>query len=460
MNNLDSKSNTTTNQNKTTLEHEFDWIHEVIQKRLSYYFNEEKEFKELSEIKAPKLSMGDSPYNDFVLQNKLSLEERFILVLAIIPHVLPDYLDELIIQNLGKTGDFPQLGGVRGKNHRGFLPTGETVLFLLAGQNLEQRFKIQELFNDGHFLTGKNVISLESVPTGEPKMSGRIMMDEEYIELFTTGKIAKPKLSSDFPAELITTGLEWGDLVLQNKTMEEISEIETWLKHNSTFLNGWGMKDKVKPGFRVLFHGPPGTGKTMTACLLGKYTKRYVFRIDLSLVVSKYIGETEKNLSKLFDKAANKDWILFFDEADSVFGKRTNVRDAHDKYANQEVSYLLQRIEIHPGLIILATNFIGNIDTSFTRRFNSMVEFDNPGVAERELLWTNYIPSAIKLDKRISLKDIAARYDLTGSNIVNIIHYAGLKTLEKNLPAISYEDLTKGIHREYLKEGKMIKNIG
>ncbi len=382
------------------------------------------------------------------------------MVLALIPHVFPDYFDDLILQNLGKAGDFPQLGGVRGKNHRGFLPTGETVLFLLAGQDMENRFKIQEILNEENFLASKNVISLETVPTGEPKMSGRLMMDEEYVELFTTGKISRPKLSSDFPAELITTGLNWNDLVLQKKTFEEINEIEIWLKHNDTFLNDWGMKDKVKPGFRVLFHGPPGTGKTMTACLLGKYTNSLVFRIDLSLVVSKYIGETEKNLAKLFDKAANKDWILFFDEADSVFGKRTNVRDAHDKYANQEVSYLLQRIEAHPGLIILATNFIGNIDSSFTRRFNSMIEFENPGITEREQLWMNYLPSAVKLDNAISLKDIASRYELTGANIVNVIHYAGLKTLEKNLTAISYEDLRKGIHKEYIKEGKMIKNLG
>ncbi|HDR52075.1 MAG TPA: ATP-binding protein, partial [Mariniphaga anaerophila] len=113
---------------------------------------------------------------------------------------------------------------------------------------------------------------------------------------------------------------------------------------------------------------------------------------------SKYIGETEKNLSKLFDKAANKDWILFFDEADSIFGKRTNVRYAHDKYANQEVSYLLQRIESHAGLVILALNMKSNIDSSFTRRFNSIIEFDNPDTSERLQLWKNYLPPVAKLD--------------------------------------------------------------
>jgi SpoVK/Ycf46/Vps4 family AAA+-type ATPase len=108
-------------------------------------------------------------------------------------------------------------------------------------------------------------------------------------------------------------------------------------------MNKWNLKRWAKPGYRVLFHGPPGTGKTLAATILGKNTQRDVFRIDLSMVVSKYIGETEKNLSSLFDRARSKDWILFFDEADALFGKRTNVRDAHDKYANQEVSYLLQK---------------------------------------------------------------------------------------------------------------------
>jgi SpoVK/Ycf46/Vps4 family AAA+-type ATPase len=296
---------------------------------------------------------------------------------------------------------------------------------------------------------------------GEPKMSGRLILDEEYVDLFVSGKIPKPQLSSDFPAQRITTELEWSDLVLHEKTLAGIKEIETWLKFSDELLNGWKMYDKIKPGFKVLFHGPPGTGKTMTACLLGKYTGRDVFRIDLSMVVSKYIGETEKNLSKLFDKAANKDWILFFDEADSIFGKRINLRDAHDKYANQEVSYLLQRIESHTGLVILAFNMKSNIDTSFTRRFNSIIEFDNPDTDERVKLWENYLPKMVKLDKKVNIGEVTRKYHLPGANIVNVIQFAGLQTLEKKSQTILAEDLLKGIQKEYQKEyqkeGKMIR---
>ncbi len=400
---------------------------------------------------------GNGELKRFVVDNNLNDAEITILLLALVPHHLPDYFTGIMSEFLPKGGEFPDFGGVKGKNHRGILPTGETVLFILAGKDLKKRTALLRIFEADHLFARKNVLAVEAVPTGEPKMSGRVIMDEEYVDLFTTGKITRPKLSSDFPAQLITTQLEWQDLVLQDKTLEEIKEIETWLKYNASLLKDWNMAGKIKPGYRVMFHGPPGTGKTLTACLLGKYTGRDVFRIDLSLVVSKYIGETEKNLSKLFNKASNKDWILFFDEADSIFGKRTNVRDAHDKYANQEVSYLLQRIESHAGLVILATNMKANIDSSFTRRFNSFVEFDNPGFVEREKLWKNYLPEGVALEKSVNVGDLARNFDLTGANIVNVIHFAGLRTFQRKKKTISLEDLKSGIEKEYRKEGKMIR---
>ncbi len=411
--------------------------------------------KDFSEIITDILD--DSELSKFIRKNKLLHIEVITLLLALVPHILPDFFSSIIAEYLPNGGEFPEFGGVKGKNHRGILPTGEMVLYVLAGKDIEKRIEVSKLFDESHLFARKNVLYLEQVPTGEPKMSGRLILDDEYVDLFTLGIVSKPKLSNNFPAQLITTELNWTDLVLQEKTLDEIKEIEIWLKYNEKLLNDWKMQGKIKPGFRILFHGPPGTGKTMTACLLGKYTGRDVFRIDLSMVVSKYIGETEKNLSKLFDKAANKDWILFFDEADSIFGKRTNVRDAHDKYANQEVSYLLQRIESHAGLVILASNMKSNIDTSFTRRFNTIIEFENPGMEERKRLWQNYIPESIKIDDDISIKEIARKYEITGANIVNVIQYAGLQTLKNNSETISYKHLISGIQKEYFKEGKMIR---
>ena len=189
------------------------------------------------------------------------------------------------------------------------------------------------------------------------------------------GTVNKPRFSMDFPAEHLETATTWDDLVLPAQTLSQIRDIEHWITHHHTLLDDRGIRKSIGPGYRVLFHGPPGTGKTLTAALLGKRTGKDVLRIDLSRVVSKYIGETEKNLSRLFDRAENENWILFFDEADALFGKRTDIADAHDRFANQEVAYLLQRIESYNGLVILTSHQRADIDDAFIRRVQMIVEF-------------------------------------------------------------------------------------
>jgi SpoVK/Ycf46/Vps4 family AAA+-type ATPase len=286
-------------------------------------------------------------------------------------------------------------------------------------------------------------------------MSGKIIMNPEFIELFTTGRVKYPKLSMDFPAQHITTKLEWNDIVLNESTLQQISELEQWIKHHHTLMQDWGMMNKLKPGYRALFYGPPGTGKTLTATLLGKYTGKEVFKIDLSMVVSKFIGETEKNLSHLFARAENKNWILFFDEADALFSKRTNVRDAHDKYANQEAAYLLQRIENFDGLVILATNFKNNIDEAFIRRFHSVIHFAPPTASERLEIWLKGFSPNVSFSKDVDMTAISKKYELTGSSIMSVVQYACLSALGLNTNEINNEMILSGIRREYQKEGKI-----
>ena len=196
------------------------------------------------------------------------------------------------------------------------------------------------------------------------------------------------------------------------------------------------------------------------------------------MVVSKYIGETEKNLELLFARAEDKKWILFFDEADALFGKRTNVRDAHDKYANQEVSYLLQRIEDYNGLVILATNMKNNIDEAFIRRFNSILKFPFPDQSQRALIWKKAFPenSIFRkkvvgsdgpdlLEEPVDIAEVVKKYELTGGNIINVVHYSSIKAVEalhqkRKLPTepayltIYLSDVLDGIKKELLKEGK------
>jgi len=185
-------------------------------------------------------------------------------------------------------------------------------------------------------------------------------------------------LSTDFSVKQIKTDLTWKDLVVSPETRSQIHEIEAWAKQSKLVAEQWNLTHKLKPGYRALFYGPDTTSKSLTATLLGKYTGKDVFRIDLSSIVSKYIGETEKNLNTLFEKAESADWILLFDEADALFGKRTDVKDSHDRYANQEVSYILQRMEEYSGFSILATTFKESVDPTLIRRLDAVVYFPKP----------------------------------------------------------------------------------
>ncbi|MCH5716215.1 ATP-binding protein [Niabella hibiscisoli] len=272
---------------------------------------------------------------------------------------------------------------------------------------------------------------MDTTLSGEPTFSAKLVLSQEYVDLLLIGKASKPRFSSSFPAKHIETGLGWDDLVLSAEAMHQVQELQNWLQHKKTLMSGLKMDKKLKKGYRVLFHGPPGTGKTLTATLLGKHTKREVYRVDLSMVVSKYIGETEKNLEALFNRAEAKDWILFFDEADALFGKRTGVRDAHDKYANQEVSYLLQRVEDFDGLVILASNMKSNIDEAFIRRFNAIIKFMQPTPDEREKIWKNTFPEKMEFGNNEDVPALVKQYELSGGNIVNVVQYACLTTLAK-----------------------------
>lgn len=402
----------------------------------------------------PQTDLWQLNLNGFAQRNRLSAEEIILIWIALMPHVKSDLYDDAIQDILKEAADLPAMGGVRGKNFRGFIPTGETALFLLAGENFHRRFQLQYLLEADHLFAKGRILWIEDVPTGEPVMSGKLVLSHEYVELFTSGKITRPHFSSSFPARLIQTELVWDDLVLAEDVALQIKEIEQWLRYSDVLMKDWGMKSKLKKGYRVLFHGPPGTGKTLTANLLGNYTNRDVYKIDLSMVVSKYIGETEKNLENLFARAEAKNWILFFDEADALFGKRTSVRDAHDKYANQEASYLLQRMEDFDGLIILASNMKNNIDDAFIRRFNAIIRFGLPSEEDRALIWKKSFPQHTHFCDDMDIPALVKKYELSGGNIINIVQYSCLKALGKNSSEISIDDVLNGIKREMHKEGK------
>jgi SpoVK/Ycf46/Vps4 family AAA+-type ATPase len=220
-------------------------------------------------------------------------------------------------------------------------------------------------------------------------------------------------------------------------------------------LKEWGFGNKIQDGYKCLFYGPPGTGKSLAAALIGKQNNLPVYRIDLSMVISKYIGETEKNLSRIFDSATNKNWILFFDEADALFGKRSNIQNANDRFANQEVSYLLMRMEEYEGLAILATNFKSNIDKAFLRRFQNIVHFSAPGIEQSIRLWKQSFSDKTILSGDIDLQALAETFSLTGANIMNVARFASIMALKNGNNIITRENVMGGIKRELSKESSL-----
>jgi hypothetical protein len=375
------------------------------------------------------------------------------VALALVPHVRPQLLDIFHTKNKVFDRKFTEFGGIRDAGGD-FAPTGETLAFVLSGSDLTGRFALQALFDRDHYFARHDILRLVPLGRDESFLKAPLRVSEQYLGMVTTGRARRPDLSADFPARHIETKLEWADLVLHPGTLNQVREIETWIRHGETLMEHWGMGEKLRPGYRALFYGPPGTGKTMTACLLGKSTEREVYKVDLSLVVSKYIGETEKNLAHVFDQAQHKDWILFFDEADALFGKRSETKDAHDRYANQEVSYLLQRIETFDGIAILASNQKDNIDSAFARRFESIIYFPIPRPEERLLLWQQGFSPKARLEPSIDLEKIATQYELCGGAIMNVVRYASLQALENGDSVVTLETLQRGIRREHAKEGK------
>jgi adenylate kinase family enzyme len=417
----------------------------------SLYFQQESDYTSIWEI---PLQVGDEL---FALTGKrLTREEQVVLLLALMPHISPQTLDLFFIRNKELDRPYTEFGGWKGSSHNGFLPTGETAAFLLSIGNPESRSSGIQLFRKEHWFHKQNILRLEGQGAGEPYLSGKLCVSEEFLgKVLHRGKY-NPDYSSDFPAKRVETKLNWEDLVLPYQLQEDLENISHWLEHEKTIRSKWNLDKYIKPGYRCLFYGPPGTGKTLAAALLGKKHDMEVYRIDLSMIVSKYIGETEKNLAKIFDRAQHQNWILFFDEADALFGKRSEANSSNDRHANQEVAYLLQRIEDFPGMVVLATNLKENLDEAFFRRFQSVLYFPIPDQLQRMKLWVQILPKEWIESANQQLLDDVASVELSGGNLINILQGCALQLFQNNSPKLTKEVIFKTIEKELSKEGKII----
>ncbi len=241
----------------------------------------------------------------------------------------------------------------------------------------------------------------------------------------------------------------WNELVLPPDREIMLREYLLWLKHRHIVVHEWG--GKTVGGPVALFSGPSGTGKTFAACVMATELGWPLFRVDLARLVSKYIGETEKNLGRLFDAAHGRKMILQFDEVDALMSKRGEIKEARDRYANMEVSYLLARIEDHDGPCILTTNLRNQIDKAFSRRFQMVVEFPRPDEAARARLWALMIPPRAPLGEGVELDLLARSVNLTGGNIKNAALHAAYLAAEDG-HCISMGHIATAVYRELAKD--------
>lgn len=253
----------------------------------------------------------------------------------------------------------------------------------------------------------------------------------------------------------LETKQSWQDLILPTATLRQAHEVTAAIRNYHLVYDQWGFGGHLSRGrgVKVLFSGASGTGKTMTAGVIARELGLDIYKIDLSGVVSKYIGETEKNLERIFQAAESSNAILFFDEADALFGKRSEVKDAHDRYANIEVAYLLQRIEEFEGVVILASNLGQNIDEAFARRMHYVIEFPMPGQEHREQLWRGMFPSQAPLGEDVDFPFLAKQFSLSGGDIRNVSLDAAFLAAQ-NGRVIRMQHLVCAMARQMMKQGK------
>jgi len=325
----------------------------------------------------------------------------------------------------------------------------ETVDAKIAGAELEA-------LADRFVLTPAQISSaLESACN-----SHYLSAPESFVALRASTLFEAARAQSDQSLGSLATKVKtrhgWDDLVLPRAALQRVKEIAAAIRHRQVVYSEWGFDQRIATGLglKILFSGASGTGKTMTAGVIAADLGLDLYKIDLSGIVSKYIGETEKNLDRIFHAAESSNAILFFDEADALFGKRSEVNDAHDRYANIEVAYLLQKIEEYEGVVILASNLSKNIDLAFARRMHYVVEFPLPDEIHREKLWRGMFPAAVPLAQDVDFKFLSKQFPIAGGDIRNVALEAAFLAAEDG-NVVTMKQLARALARQMMKQGKV-----
>lgn len=451
---MDTSLQDKTKQNKTfncenhhqVIEKELDWFRRQIKRKT---MEKEGSGKSLQLDEPPSLNDEKSEYVNLIHTLNLNKEERALLMLAYAPERAPE-----VLESLYKKDNKYKLQIVRGMNLG--LPTPETFIQILAGENLQKKAELNYLFVPEHPFYQKHILELEEKKEESTRNTRIIRIDSDYLDLLMYNEYRVPQYGSDFPATLAQTEYTLEQVKLDKTQIEKIEEIRAAIDYDHFMRNDLGMGKDMTPGYMALFYGEPGTGKTLTASVLGNLLNMKVFEVNVSNLVSKYIGETTKNLDRLFKKAAGKSWILVFNEADCLFGKRSHSNDDDDagsSHANQTISYLLDAIPRHNGVIILTTNMRHNFDKAFGRRISGEIHFKALNKEQAAEYLKEYIPKKMPLERETDLSKLfnfQSSY-ISIASLNNVVHRVIRRSLAKNEKVIRVDELERCIKDELLK---------
>ena len=314
--------------------------------------------------------------------------------------------------------------------------------------------------DDLHALAGRFVLNAGQIQTAVANADIDRLLSEDAQTLDASRLFQAAREQSDASLGSLAVKVEpihrFEDLVLPASTVDRIKDLTDAIRNRHIVYSEWGFASRISSGkgVKALFAGGSGTGKTMTASVIAQELRLDIYKIDLSGVVSKYIGETEKNLDRIFRAAHSSNAILFFDEADALFGKRSEVKDAHDRYANIEVAYLLQKVEDHEGVVILASNLGKNIDNAFARRLHYIIDFPQPDEHHRERLWRTMFPPEAPLGDDVDFCFLAKQFNLAGGDIKNVALDAAFLAAQDGR-IVTMKQLINAMARQMMKQGRM-----
>ncbi len=374
--------------------------------------------------------------------------------------LLLDWMKEETLLLLGERESLP-FERIR---HRQYLPFGIDTQAVLNDRELFQRMAGEYQWDREE--TKEDFLGRYAFLPG--KMRQALELAKSYALSRGQERISKPDLrqavlhlgghSLQKYAKKVTGIYTMEDLILPKRQKEKILHICNRIKHKKQVYEDWGLSEKSSygNGVSMVFAGPPGTGKTMAAQVVAAELGMELYRAELSAVVDKYIGETEKKLNRIFEEAEKSMAVLFFDEADVLFSKRTEIKESNDKYNNMEIAFLLQKMEEHEGVSILATNYLQNFDEAFRRRVSDIVDFPMPDMPSRETMWRNMIPERLPAAEDIDYPFLARQFQVTGSMIKNAVVYSSFLAAESPEQTLTMEMLLQGIAHELEKSGRKL----